>query len=282
MNKIEPTTLVFLKSIVNDNRNKILLIKNLDEKWELPGGILREYKSLKYSIEREVFEKTRLVVESFEDNYYCTTEYKHLSNNTEVHMATESRYIAGEVILSDDHTEFLWVDVDVALSYDLTDVSKEVIAKFYKDIEQLKKLDEPKAKPVRLVTRAVIKKQNKILMLKRAPSNTRPNTWELPGGKLNMLESIEQSIIREIFEETGFVVEITNPAMYLNSTISDRGRHKGYTYINLVSEARISSGRIKITNKHSDYKWVTVSEMFKLELTDYMKIQLTEIFLKKS
>lgn len=57
----------------------------------------------------------------------------------------------------------------------------------------------------RLVVSAVICADNKVLVVRRAPSDTYPGMWEYPGGgvDLDIGETIVDALIREVKEETG-------------------------------------------------------------------------------
>lgn len=53
----------------------------------------------------------------------------------------------------------------------------------------------------------VINKENKVLLQNR---NCEPKVWGLPGGLMELGESLEETGIREVFEETGLKVKKLN------------------------------------------------------------------------
>ena len=48
------------------------------------------------------------------------------------------------------------------------------------------------------VTGAIIQEGNKFLICRRGPSETAAGLWEFPGGKLEINESLEDCILREL------------------------------------------------------------------------------------
>ncbi len=55
-----------------------------------------------------------------------------------------------------------------------------------------------------VVMDAIVVKENKILLIKRAPHLSNPGKYGLPGGYLDLDETITKGIKREILEETGY------------------------------------------------------------------------------
>jgi ADP-ribose pyrophosphatase YjhB (NUDIX family) len=55
--------------------------------------------------------------------------------------------------------------------------------------------------------KAFVVEADKLLMVQKSHADpNHPNKWEVPGGRMEEGESLEEQIVREVFEETGFVV----------------------------------------------------------------------------
>jgi mutator protein MutT len=61
---------------------------------------------------------------------------------------------------------------------------------------------------------AIISNDNKLLLTKRTSNLIFPNAWVLPGGHMESGESVEESLLREVYEETG----IKAKSSYLDET----------------------------------------------------------------
>lgn len=67
-----------------------------------------------------------------------------------------------------------------------------------------------------VVTQAIVEKDGKILLEKRAEHLLEGGKWGLPGGFLDRDETVEQGVLRELLEETGWTGKVIG-LMYVNS-----------------------------------------------------------------
>ena len=58
------------------------------------------------------------------------------------------------------------------------------------------------------VTAAIIKRGGKILIAKRSSTSSLPNKWEFPGGKIEVGETPEECLARELYEEFNIIVTV--------------------------------------------------------------------------
>jgi 8-oxo-dGTP diphosphatase len=125
------------------------------------------------------------------------------------------------------------------------------------------------------VTCAIILFDDKILVTQRSEQMKLPLKWEFPGGKLEINESVEECIIREIKEEINIEVAITRK---MSNSVFDYGDFK----INLIPfVADYVSGKI-ILSEHRAYKLLEKTELLNLDwaeadipiLQEFLKLEL--------
>jgi len=115
--------------------------------------------------------------------------------------------------------------------------------------------------------KAIIIDDNKVLCLK----NER-NEWDLPGGKIEFNEDIENCLIREIKEETNLSVENLNILKPLNLKFND------VSVIVLIYSASIScDSPVIISHEHSEYNFFSKSEIKNLNLLENYKNLIEEL-----
>lgn len=85
--------------------------------------------------------------------------------------------------------------------------------------------------------------------------------WEPPGGVLELYESIEDGLCREVREETGLDVEpVTLTGVYKNM---NRG------IIALVFRCKVTGGQLSTSDETEAFRWVTRTEIPELTSEAY-------------
>ena len=108
------------------------------------------------------------------------------------------------------------------------------------------------------VVAAVIKNEGKILIAKRNLKKSQGGLWEFPGGKIELNESREAAIIREIKEELTIDINV-------ESYIGEKIFNYPDKDVNLIAlECKIINGNIKLL-EHEDAKWIDISDLDNFE-----------------
>ncbi len=113
-----------------------------------------------------------------------------------------------------------------------------------------------------LSPRALIRDDaGRILFIRRSSQCAHwPGEWELTGGKPDPGEDIFHCLCREALEETGLVIE---PIRLIGASETDLTTVR---VIYLVLEAKRVSGELRLSEEHSDARWVAPAAMNKLKI----------------
>lgn len=104
------------------------------------------------------------------------------------------------------------------------------------------------------VAAAIIKKDDRILITQRAPDDKHALKWEFPGGKLELGETPEACLMREIMEELNLHIEVMDVFDSIEYTYS-------WGQVHLMAyEARILSGHMELKVHHAA-EWVHPQEL---------------------
>ncbi|MER6146563.1 NUDIX hydrolase [Streptomyces hirsutus] len=99
------------------------------------------------------------------------------------------------------------------------------------------------------VAGVVMREDGRLLAIRRADNGT----WELPGGVLELSESPEDGVAREVWEETGIHVEVDElTGVYKNTT---RG------IVALVFRCKPSGGHERTSAESTAVDWLTPEEV---------------------
>jgi 8-oxo-dGTP diphosphatase len=125
------------------------------------------------------------------------------------------------------------------------------------------------------VTCAVIRnEEDEILVVQRGEATDHPYKWEFPGGKLNIGESEEDCIIREVDEEISVEIVIVGK---LDAVEHDYGNKK----IRLIPFICDTLDEIPFLSEHIAYKWVTGNELMTIDFSE-ADVFVADNYLKKT
>lgn len=86
--------------------------------------------------------------------------------------------------------------------------------------------------------------------------------WEVPGGKIEFGETPESTVKREIFEETGYNVNVKRIIPYSNVSMWEYSDCKQHTVIFFYVCELANNEHIEIRDKRiNTYKWINLSEL---------------------
>lgn len=119
----------------------------------------------------------------------------------------------------------------------------------------------------------VTDEQGRVLLVKR-----RDNTlWALPGGGHDIGESIEQTAIREVKEETGLDVEVTGlVGIYTNPNhivaFTDGEVRQQFS---LCFTTELRGGELAIDRESTDIAWTAPADIGQLDMHPSMRLRIT-------
>ncbi len=105
------------------------------------------------------------------------------------------------------------------------------------------------------------------ILLERRKNDPGKGKWSIPGGIVELGESTEEAVIREVKEETGLDVE--NPELIdvvSNVTKDEKGQIK-YHFVILDYSVKLKGGRSEAASDAEQVEWVLLENVEEYDLT---------------
>ncbi|TDD20301.1 NUDIX domain-containing protein [Actinomadura sp. KC06] len=145
--------------------------------------------------------------------------------------------------------------------------------------------DDPKAPAanslVPSVNVVVTNDQGEILLIRRTDNDN----WAVPGGAIDLGESVAQAAIRETSEETGIDCEITgivgiysDPKHVIHYTSNDEVRQE----FSILLTGRLLGGRPTPSNESREVHWIAPHDIESLRMDRSMRLRIGHYLEKRA
>ena len=96
--------------------------------------------------------------------------------------------------------------------------------------------------------------------------------WDIVGGRINPGSTLMENLQREVIEETGLEIKDEIKLITAQDILKTNKHVIRLTYTGLAD------GEVKLSDEHSDFKWLSLEEIKKLEPLDYYVKKVLEHF----
>ena len=150
---------------------------------------------------------------------------------------------------------------------------KEGLGTIRKDYSHEKTM--PKANAMKPAAAVAIVRDNKILMLKRIDNGK----WTLPGGTMELNESLIDCAVREVREETGLNIKVTDIiGTYTDPEIrieySDGEVRREFT---IVYYGTVDVSNVILDEESSSYDWISIDTIDEYSMTSSQRRRIADV-----
>ncbi len=114
---------------------------------------------------------------------------------------------------------------------------------------------------------AIIIERDRVVLVKRGHPPL-AGEWSIPGGVLEMGETLRQAAVREALEETGLAVEPGELLGVFDRILRDADERTRYHYVLIDFLCRRTAGELQAAGDAAEARWFTRAEVRKLSLAE--------------
>lgn len=128
----------------------------------------------------------------------------------------------------------------------------------------------------RVAVGAIVMRDGEILLVKRGKDPNK-GQWAIPGGSVQLGETLQEAAEREIREETGLTVKAGEPVYTFDFIERDRRGQVRFHYVIVDLAADLAGGKIHPADDASDAGWFSPEEVEEAGVTETTKNFLRKI-----
>lgn len=118
--------------------------------------------------------------------------------------------------------------------------------------------------------KAIIEREDTVLLIKRSmqyqPTRYRDlaETWDLPGGRLEPLEGLEEGLRREVREETGLHIQQIQDTLEIKTVFQSKTEH----IVRITYVCSVVDYTLRLSAEHTSANWVRREQLPQLQYKD--------------
>ena len=124
---------------------------------------------------------------------------------------------------------------------------------------------------------AVVFNKDKVLLVLRAKPPAE-NHWTIPGGCVELGETLQEAAEREIWEETGLTIEAGEPVYTFDLIERDANGAILFHYVIVDLAADYVSGELRPGDDATDVCWASFKDVKRLKVSDATRKLLKECY----
>jgi ADP-ribose pyrophosphatase len=113
---------------------------------------------------------------------------------------------------------------------------------------------------------AIVFRNNRVLMVRRGQAPSR-DLWAIPGGRVEIGETLQEAAEREILEETGIAIQAQEPVYTFDYIEREGSAPPRFHYVIIDLNADYIDGEIRAGDDAAEARWVAPEELAGLNVS---------------
>lgn len=117
---------------------------------------------------------------------------------------------------------------------------------------------------------AIVIREGEVVVIRRANEPLK-GEWSIPGGKVELGETVAQALVREVREETGLEVEPAALVEVFERITRDEAGKTKYHYVLLDYQCHVRGGGLRAGGDACEARWLAAAELDAFPIRDFTR-----------